>query len=101
MAIHEDKARSVEVREGESAWCLCRDAVRVRSEHRLERQLRERRDVRETPVLVLQRGKAEFGKARHARLAEREDPRRVPARGRRNEFVKLRQIRVGFFHGLD
>ena len=48
-----------------------------RFRHGLERQLGERRDVRETPVFVLQRRKTEFGKARDAGLAQRQQPRRL------------------------
>src|SRR5438094_2525144 len=101
MSVHEDQPCAGEFGERELTQGLGSDSVRARIEDRLEGQLRDRRDVREAPVLVLHRRKAEFGKAREARLAEREDPRRVPARGWRNEFVKLRQMRVGFFYGLD
>jgi len=46
-------------------------------EYRPERQPGNRRDIGETPVFVLQRRETEFGEARQARLAQRQQPGRV------------------------
>jgi hypothetical protein len=43
----------------------------------LERQPGQRCHVGETPVFILQRRETEFGKARNARLAQRQQPRRL------------------------
>ena len=61
-----------------------------------EGQLGDGRDVGEPPVFLLERGEAQLGKARDARLAQREDPRRLL--GLRLEPFERLQIWVGFFH---
>src|SRR5207249_11492952 len=54
------------------------------------------RHIGESPILVLQGREAQFGEARNAGLAQREEPGRLAA-----FFFKpleLLQMRVGFFH---
>src|SRR5437867_7896285 len=97
MAVDEYQPAGAQAPESEFADCVSRETVARGLENRLERQLRDRGHVGKAPILVLERRKAEFGKPRQARLAQRENP------GRLLRFffkpLELFQIRIGFFQG--
>ena len=96
MAVDEHQPAGGQPAESEPGNGFRRQAVARDLEDGFEGQLGNRRDVREPPVLLLERGKAQFGKARDARLAQREDPRRLL--GLRFKPFERLQILVGFFH---
>src|SRR5436309_10788134 len=96
MAVDEYQADGVQTPEGEVADGLRGEAVARNLENGSERQLCNRGDVGEPPILVLKGGKAQFGKTRQACLAQRENPRglfRLPFKA-----LELFQIGIGLFH---
>ena len=96
MTVHEHQPAGHQLAEGEVGNGFPGEAVSRYLEDRLERQLGDWRYVREPPVFLLESRKAQFGKARDGRLAQREDPRRLL----RLLFKPLEclQIRVGLFY---
>ena len=74
MSIHEHQARARQVGEGKILERFRRQAFRVGFKYRLERQFHDGGDIRETPILMLQRREAKFYKTRHSPLAERQHP---------------------------
>ena len=71
MAVHKHQSRAGKFGEGEFIQRLGFCAVdRRRIKYRRKRQLRERRDIGETPVFVLKRREAEFSEQGEPRLAE-------------------------------
>ena len=97
MAVHEDQARAGQFREGESGQRIARKAIDARIENRLERELRNRRDVGEAPVLVLEGGESQFGKARDAGFAHREQPGGLAANAGLLEALEGLQERIDLF----
>ncbi len=70
----------------------------------VKRQFRNRRDIREAPVLVVQRRETLFGKAGDARLAQRREPIRLRCGLRAVELFHYRVHRVVwivFGHGQN
>ena len=99
MAVHKHQPGGGQPAEGELGDGLRGEAVARDLEDGFEGQLGDGRYVREPPILLLERRKAQFGKARDARLAQREHPRRLF----RLRFKPLERLQIGsvsFIAGL-
>jgi len=98
MPVHKHQPVAGQFRDGSLVQRPALDAVGRRLASRIERQFHDRGDVREAPVFVLKRGKALLGEARNARLAQREQPRRLLRL--RPEPLELLQILFRSRHGF-
>src|ERR1051325_619965 len=96
MAIDEYQTRAGQRPESKTLNRFACETVARSLENRLKRQFSDRRDIRETPVFVIDRGEPKLSKTGDPGFAERKHPRWLL------RFVfetgKFLQIRFSFFH---
>ena len=90
VAVDEDEARTGLLREDESVELIGRNA-RTGIKRGIERQLGDGGGIREAPILVIQRGRADLAEAREASLADGQQPFGLIACGL--EATELSEIR--------
>ena len=96
MAVHENQARGLQPAEGRVGNTLGLETFQRGLENRLERQIRNRRHVGETPVLMPERRETQLGEARQAGLAQRKEPRGLA--GLSFEPLEFFEAQISFFH---
>src|SRR5882724_1504223 len=97
MAIEENQAVGGQPSEHKASDRLRCKPIARNLKYRFERQLRDRREVGETPILLLQRREPQFGEARDPRLPQRKNPRGLLRL--LFESLELFQMWFGFLHG--
>src|SRR6185369_11257322 len=96
MAVYENQPCARERAKSEMAYRVAGKPISGSLENGLKRQFRNRRDISEAPVLVIDGGETELGKTRQSGLPQWEHPRRL------FRFVfktgESLQIRLSFLH---
>ena len=104
MTVDEDEPGCLKLPKGKLCDRLRRHAITRSFKNRLKWEFDDWRNVGEPPILVLEGGKPELGKARHTSLAQRKEPGRLMAvllKPLKFVLVWLGLVHSGFFFGRN